>query len=113
MAGGAEIWRVRVRRNVVASISRIEFAEPRPAGDDPLTASTKLAGNNQRNGCLDGDYDFGSCENARHFAALCAGYLKNLCERTIEALADTPQGALPRWDNPFVPTPDGDDTGAG
>lgn len=99
----AEIWRVSVRRNVVASIVRFEFASAELAGDDPLAASTKLARNNQMNGCLDGDYEFESSENARHFAALCAGYLKNLCERTIETLADVPPGDLARWDNPFLP----------
>ena len=103
MSDTAEIWRVSVRRNIVASIVRIEFTTARPAGDDPLAASTKLARNNQFNGCLDGDYDFESSENARHFAALCAGYLKNLCERTIETLADVAPRDLSRWDNPFLP----------
>lgn len=99
----AEIWRVSVRRNIVAGIARIETAGAPPAGDDPLAASTRLAQNNRHNGCLDGDYDFATSENARHFAALCAGYVKNLCEKTIENLSDVGSDDLARWDNPFSP----------
>ena len=93
------LYRVIVRQNVVREIRRIEGEDP-PA-DDPLAVSTLLARNNRANGCLDGDYDLPDAEAARHFAALSLGFLKNLCERAMERIADadTESG----WQNPFTP----------
>ncbi len=67
--------------------------------------SFAVAQNNRNNGCLDGEYDFDSFEAARHFATLCAGYIQNFCEKSVEAMnrLDRPEGGS--WDNPFIPQP--------
>ncbi len=95
-------WRVTVRGNLVVAVANVAADGPMPE-DDPLDVSTMLARNNQENGCLDGDYDFASPETARHFAALCAGYMKNLSEKTIESLNETGSLDGQGWRNPLVP----------
>ena len=100
---GGTLWRVSVRRNLVVRVAPVPGEG---GGDDPLEASTKLAQNNQQNGCLDGDYDFATAEHARHFAALCAGYMKSLCEKTIDSVNQHGDLEGQGWTNPFLP---GDD----
>lgn len=98
-------WRVTVRGNLVIAVLPVEVPGPLPP-DDPLEVSTILARNNRANGSLDGDYDFAAPETARHFAALCAGYMKNLAERTIEGLSDCGDFETQGWRNPSVPQAD-------
>jgi hypothetical protein len=101
-ANEREIWRVMVRNNLVSEVQRIAVETTESKGDDPLAAATLLSKNNFENGCLDGDYDFKEAENARHFAALCAGYVKNLCEKTIDSLNEYDGSEQDHWKNPFT-----------
>lgn len=102
----ASAYRVAVRRNLVAEIREIEARRSGEIHTDPLAVSSQLAQANLDNGCLDGDYDFAEFETARHFAALCSGYLQRLCERSIESLntLDPPPDGV--WRNPFIPRRD-------
>lgn len=93
-------WRVEVRRNMVVAIRHVADGTPIA---DPLAISTLLAQNNLAHGCLDGDYDLDSFEAARHFAGLCIGFLKNLCERSLDAIPDVGKDGEIEWINPFVP----------
>ena len=107
MAGfGETFFRVVVRRNLVYEIRPIPPDEASCSEDDPLEVSTQLAQNNRNNGCLDGEYDFATFEAARHFATLCADYLKSFCEKSVEVMnsLDRPDET---WHNPFVPRPPG------
>lgn len=97
------IWQVVVLRNVVTELRPVETADPGRTGDDPLAAATRLSRNNQANGCLDGCYEFATSEEARHFAALCAGFMKNLSERTMADLASARGIETGGWRNPFLP----------
>jgi hypothetical protein len=107
-AVGLRFFRVVVRRNLVCEIRPIDAAEARCSEDDPLAVSTQLAQNNRNNGCLDGEYDFASFDAARHFATLCAEYLKSFCEKSVEAMnrLDRPEDGA--WHNPFIPQPPSD-----
>lgn len=99
-------YRVVVRRNLVSEIRPITAAEATCREDDPLAVSSQLAQNNRENGCLDGDYDFASFDAARHFATLCADYLKSFCEKSNETLNRLGRLDAP-WHNPFIPKPPG------
>ena len=103
-AFGQTFFRVMVRRNLVTEIRPIEPAEANCQEDDPLAVSTQLAQNNRANGCLDGEYDFATFEAARHFATLCADYLKSFCDKSVDALNRLERPDEP-WHNPFVPRP--------
>lgn len=93
-------YRVVVRRNLVVRIEPTGRAAPEA---DPLAVSTRLAENNRANGCIDGDYELASFEEARHFAALCLGYIKNLCEKSLDAIADAGADGAEEWENRFLP----------
>ena len=105
MAASASYYRVVVERNLVCRICPIDPASARCREDDPLAVSTQLAQNNRNNGCLDGEYDFETFEAARHFAALCADYLKSFCDRSIEAINRLERPSEGAWHNPFIPQP--------
>jgi len=104
MASGP-VYRVVVRRNMVTEIRPVDpAAEPDAVpAEDALAISTRLADNNQANGCLDGDYDLASFEDARQFAGLCLGFQKNLCEKALEAIAEAGADGSDHWCNRFVP----------
>ena len=95
-------WRVLVVKNLVTAILPAPASADDPPEDDPLKVSTQLAMNNIENGCLDGNYDFNSFENARHFASLCAGYFQNLSERTIVSLSNHDASGTSEWKNQFL-----------
>lgn len=101
----AAIYRVEVRGNLVVAIRALDpGAHPGLMPEaDALAVSTRLAENNRLNACLDGDYHLATFEEARHFAALCLGFLKNLCEKSLEAIAEAGDDAP--WENRFVPGP--------
>lgn len=100
------LFRVVVRHNMVTEIRPLsEGSEESSSPVDPLAISTLLASNNQRNGCLDGEYDLTDFETARHFAALCLGYQKNLCEKSLEAVARAGADGADSWKNRYVPGP--------
>lgn len=97
-------FRVMIRQNLVTEIRRMApgddpGAEP---SDDQLAVSSRLAQNNLANGCLDGDYDLASFESARQFAALCLGFLKNLCETSLDSVAEAGKEGEESWRNPLV-----------
>ena len=104
-AGGRSFYRVVVERNLVCEIRAIDAREADCTEDDPLRVSVQLAQNNQTKGCLDGTYDFASFDAARHFATLCAGYLKSFCEKSVEALDRMDGLDGESWLNPYVPKP--------
>lgn len=107
VSASAPVYRVRVRGNLVVSIRPV----PRPPEGqapvfaDRLSVSTRLAENNQANGCFDGDYHVEDFEMARHFAALCLGYMKTLCETSLAAIAAIEADAEGAWINPHLPRP--------
>ena len=98
-------YRVVVLRNLVCEIRPIPVDVAQSGEDDPLAISMLLAHNNRVNGCLDGEYDFTSFDVARHFATLCADYVKNCCERSIDAMNGLDRLVDSTWRNPFIPTP--------
>lgn len=105
MTESDEICCVQVRQNLVVAIRKIQRAEAKDATihDDRLSVSTELAQNNLANGCFDGDYFLEDFDAARHFAALCFGYMKSLCEKSIEAVNEADRLKPGHWVNPNVP----------
>lgn len=106
-----DIYRIEVRRNIV---TRITAARPEEAPDgididDPLAVSTQLADNNKANGCFDGDYYLSTFSAARHFAGLCLGFQKALCEKSFESVERAGEDGVQGWVNPFVPGEGGDE----
>jgi hypothetical protein len=98
------LFRVVVRHNMVTEIRQLtDESEDNRSTIDPLAISTLLASNNLRNGCLDGEYDLPDFETARHFAALCIGFQKNLCEKSLEAVAEAGMDGATSWRNRYVP----------
>lgn len=115
MTSQTAVFCVRVRQNLVLSIRRVSGSDVagQTVFDDRLAVSTELARNNISNGCFDGDYYLGDFEMARHFAALCFGYMKNLCEISLEALNDAGPSTDGGWVNPHRPGAGPPDRGAG
>ena len=101
----AAVFRVRVSQNLVVSIRRVSRSEAlgHTIHDDRLAVSTSLAQNNLTNGCFDGDYFLQDFETARHFAALCLGYMKTLCETALDAIHEIRAEPDSEWVNPHLP----------
>ena len=96
---------VSVRSNLVSAIRHVsrDAAGEATVYDDRLAVSTELTRNNQLNGCFDGDYFLDDAETARHFAALCLGYMKNLCETSSDAVSALDLSSGNDWISPHVP----------
>ena len=94
-----------VRNNLVTTIRHVaaDTAGEAQVFGDRLALSTELTRNNQKNGCFDGDYFLTDPETARHFAALCLGYMKNLCEASSEAVSNLDLATGMDWTNPHIP----------
>lgn len=101
----AQVFVVTVENNVVTQIepANLDIVPSDVVLDDPLAVSTLLADNNKTNGCMDGEYFLNDFESARHFAALCIGFQKSLCEKSLEAILDVGRDGKESWSNPFVP----------
>lgn len=98
------VFRVEVRRNLVTAIRAVpRDAATGPIHDDRLAVSTDLAQNNLARGSFDGDYFLEDFETARHFAALCLGYMKVLCEKSLTALENAAHEPGEGWGNPHLP----------
>ncbi|MGI9464814.1 MAG: hypothetical protein ACR2OM_12780, partial [Aestuariivirgaceae bacterium] len=98
-------FRVSVRSNVVIEIRPLDPGELQPERliEDPLDASTRLSQNNLANGCLDGEYDFGSIQTARFFATLCLEFMQKLCEKSLASAGKAASDGDEAWRNPHVP----------
>lgn len=101
----AIVYCVRVRRNLVEAIDQVSRSDAPDAAvfDDRLAVSTELAQNNLVNGCFDGDYFLEDFEMARNFAALCIGFMKNLCENSLDAINEAYPVSGSDWRNPHIP----------
>ena len=100
-----KVFRVEVRHNLVRAIIHVSSEEAGEVEvfDDRLAVSTALTRNNQSNGCFDGDYYLADAETARHFAALCLGYMQNLSESSMKSISDFDLEYAGDWTNPHIP----------
>ena len=104
---GGTVFRVEVRHNLVQAIIHVSPEDVGQAQifDDRLAVSTALTRNNQSNGCFDGDYYLADAETARHFAALCLGFMQNLSESSMKSISDFDLENAGDWENPHIPQP--------
>lgn len=104
MSGADPVFCVEVRHNVVTAIRAVSRdAVDGPIHDDRLAVSTELARNNLTGGCFDGDYFLEDFETARHFSALCLGFMKVMCEKSLTALENIDSVPGQGWINPHLP----------
>ena len=96
MNNSNEAYRVTVRQNLVIRVAKVADGTP---GTDNLSAGTRLAMNHQRNGCIDGEYDFSSIHTAKDFAVLSLDFIKRLASRSLEDLEAHNFYAKPIWEN--------------
>ena len=99
MNNSSEAYRVTIRQNLVIRIEKVADGAP---GPDNLSAGTGLAMNHQRNGCIDGEYDFSSIHSAKDFAVLSLDFIKRLASRNLENLEVHNFYAKPTWENPLT-----------
>ena len=99
MNNSSEAYRVTIRQNLVIRIAKVADGTP---GTDNLSNGTRLAMNHQRNGCIDGEYDFSSIHSAKDFAVLSLDFVKRLASRNLEDLQAHNFYADPTWDNPLA-----------
>ena len=102
MTGTSEADRVVIRHTLGVSVAQVADGEP---GDDNLAAGTRLAMNHQKNGCIDGEYDFTSIHTAKDFAVLSLDFVKKLAEKNLEDISSHNFYAEPDWLNPLVQGP--------
>ncbi len=79
-------YRVIIRHNIVVAIEAVAVSDAAIVASDALAVSSKLAQNNRRNGCLDGEYMVRDGEAARFFAHLSLDFVKRTAEKSIEHL---------------------------
>ena len=104
MSGEDRAYCVEVRGNLVASISHVGLHDA--AGvihDDRLAVSTELSETFQKTGRFDGRYYLADAELARHFAALCLGFMQNLCDTSAQAVSNIRLETGEDWVNPHLP----------
>ena len=99
MENTSEACRVTILQNLVIRI--VKVADGRP-GPDNLSAGTRLAINYQKNGCIDGEYDFSSIHSAKDFAVLSLDFIKRLANRHLEDLEAHNFYAQPAWEPPLA-----------
>lgn len=99
MTDRAEAYRVTIRHNMVLGVAKVPDGDP---GEDNLAAGTRLAMNHQRNGCIDGDYDFSSIHTAKDFAVLSLDFVVKLAEKGRADLEAHNFYAEPAWVNGLV-----------
>ena len=96
MNNSNEAYRVTIRQNLVICIAKVADGTP---GTDNLSAGTRLAMNHQRNGCIDGEYDFSNIHTAKDFAVLSLDFIKRLASRSLEDLEAHNFYAESTWEN--------------
>ncbi len=96
MNNSSEAYRVTIRQNLVVRIAKVADGTP---GTDNLSNGTRLAMNHQRNGCIDGEYDFSSIHSAKDFAVLSLDFIKRLASQNLEDLQAHNFYADPTWEN--------------
>ena len=99
MENSREVYRVTILQNLVIRIVKVTDGTP---GPDNLSAGTRLAINHQKNGCIDGEYDFSSIHTAKDFAVLSLDFIKRLASRNLEDLEAHNFYAEPKWENPLA-----------
>ena len=99
MENSSEAYRVSILQNLVICIVKVADGTP---GPDNLSAGTRLAINHQKNGCIDGEYDFSSIHTAKDFAVLSLDFIKRLASRNLEDLEAHNFYAEPKWENPLA-----------
>jgi len=98
-----EAYRVVIHHNLVVSVEKVPDGAP---SNDNLTAGTRLAMNHQKNGCIDGIYDFSSIHTAKDFAVLSLDFVRKLAEKNLEFLELHNFYAEPSWTNPLLGQPE-------
>lgn len=78
---------------------RIESVPDGDPNEDNLAAGTQLAKNHQKNGCIDGIYDFPSIHIAKDFANLSLDFTKKRVEKSITDLNAHNFFSEPVWTN--------------
>jgi len=99
MTRASEAYRVVIRHNLVIRLEKVPDGRP---GDDNLAAGTRLAMNHQKNGCIDGNYDFSSMHTAKDFAVLSLDFVRKLAEKNQANLEGHNFYEEPTWINPLA-----------
>ena len=106
MSANTEAYRVVIRHNLVIRVGKVSDGNPE---SDNLSAGTRLAMNHQRNGCIDGDYDFTSIHTAKDFAVLSLDFTQRLANRNRDDLEAHNFYTDETWENPLAAAPHGGD----
>ena len=99
MSQQSQIYRVGIRHNLVVRLERVTDGHPEY---DNLSASSRLALAYQKNGCIDGDYNFTNINKAKDFAMLSLDFVKRLATRNLEHLETHNFYTEPTWKNPLI-----------
>ena len=96
MKNSSQVYRVTIIQNLVIRIAQVPDGTP---VSDNLSVGTRLAMNHQKNGCIDGEYDFSSIHRAKDFAVLSLDFIKRLASRNLDDLAAHNFYDEPNWEN--------------
>ena len=97
-----QVYRVRIKHNVVIAIERTRREDNMPVGETNLQIGAQLARNNLQNGCLDGDYFFDGANGAKEFALVSIDFLQKLLGKAQESIDNQNFHTSPDWTNPIV-----------
>jgi hypothetical protein len=98
---------VTIRHNVVVNVEPVSVTTELLANASKLAVSSQLARNHQTHGCIDGEYLFGSLDDAKDFAVLSLDFARLLLEKSVDGLKKHNFYANNSWRNPHVPRPQG------
>jgi hypothetical protein len=98
-----EAYRVIIRYNLVVAVELVRVPEAQFADPTNLEVSAQLARNHMSNGCIDGEYFFGSLDDAKDFAVLSLDFARLLCEKTLSDVKSHNFYAKSSWYNSRTP----------
>jgi hypothetical protein len=98
-----DAYRVTIHSNIVVDVEPVRLDEALLENESNLEVGSQLARNNQENGCIDGEYLFGSLDDAKDFAVLSLDFVRLLVEKSLGGLKANNFYANPFWRNPYVP----------
>jgi hypothetical protein len=100
-----DAYRVVIKHNLVVAIEQVSIPEAEFANPTNLEVSAQLARNHMTSGCVDGEYLFGSLDDAKDFAVLSLDFARLLCEKALNDVKSHNFYANPSWYNARVPSP--------
>jgi hypothetical protein len=78
-----DAYRVTIRHNLVVAIEAVRVPQTQFPDQTNLEISAQLARNHMTKGCIDGEYVFGSVDDAKDFAVLSLDFGRLLFEKAL------------------------------